>query len=405
MGSVCNRGGKYEIQFRDHADRPRTIRLGGVSRADANDFERNLDRLVRERAMGYRPSRVTAAWLEGLGSRATKKLHQFGLIDLHNSEVTVGELIEAHRKSLAVEESTERNIKNATDNIAEFFRSGTLISRVTVGDARTFRGWLAKEGSAKATSLASTTVSRRMRRARALFKFAVDSGWIQHNPFDGLPRGNEVNRERDFFVTRELATKVMGKIADLEFRGVFVLARFAGLRIPSEIHGLTWQDVNWEAGTLRVVSRKNRRHASTNVRFVPLSQEARAALDALWEDASPGDTLIFPQHQVTGTRLRTKLRRACERSDIPLWPRAWKNCRSSFETELFRTGEHDLADIARWLGHSITTATHHYLQIAKDRRAETPAPEPTPPKKRSKKRSGLGWTSGRASPPQSRNTT
>ena len=370
MASLSTRpNGRFEIQFTDHAKRRRVIRLGTTDRAFAEDFKRGLEMLIEEKTFGYRPGRRTIAWIETLSPKLLDRLHRAGLIERRQTDVTLGELISSHSESLAVEKSTERNVKNATDNLMSYFSSDHLISRTTEAVALKFRAWLTQKGSSHHGPLALATVSRRVRRAREVYEYAVKANWIDSNPFANIRRGNEANRERDFFVTREIADRVCDEIRDPEFRTIFILVRFAGLRVPSEIHPLQWSDINWDTNVLRVVSPKTRRYADGGIRFVPLFDEAREALDILWDTVPVGATLIFPRHQVSGGYLRSKLLKACEAAGIALWPRAWKNPRSSFETELFRSGCHDLKDVARWLGHSVTTATKHYLQMNDDYRA------------------------------------
>jgi integrase len=369
MASTHRRSnGRYEVQFTDHRGQRHTAYLGAVSKSFADDFGRCVDLRVAERRLGHRPSKRIAAWLEDLSPRRLKWLANRDLIELRAKEATLRELVDAHKESLAVSDSTYRNIKQATDALLAHFGERMFISRITEADARRFRSWLVKHGGKDETRLAQSTVSRRTRRAREVFKFAVDSKWIDTNPFAALARWSEVNRERDYFVARETMGLVLGQITDLEFKAIVVLARYAGLRCPSEITRLVWRDVNWGRGTLRVTSPKTRRHPGGELRLVPLFPEVRKALSDLWARDPEGPDLLFPRYQVTGVALRKRLRRHCTDAGVVPWPRTWKNLRASCEIELVR--KYDLPSVAAWLGHSIATMTQHYLQIVKDQRAE-----------------------------------
>ena len=57
----------------------------------------------------------------------------------------------------------------------------------------------------------------------------------------------QANKAREFFVTHEMPTKVLEACPDAEWRLLFALSRFAGLRCPSEHLALRWADINWEA--------------------------------------------------------------------------------------------------------------------------------------------------------------
>ena len=53
------------------------------------------------------------------------------------------------------------------------------------------------------------------------------------------------NRDRDFYVTREMAEKVLQACPDAEWRLLFALARIGGFRCPSEHQSLRLDDVDW----------------------------------------------------------------------------------------------------------------------------------------------------------------
>ena len=81
----------------------------------------------------------------------------------------------------------------------------------------------------------------------------------------------KANRERDFFVTREDAQKVIDACPDAEWRLIFALARFGGLRTPSELLTLRWADVNLPAGRMTVHSPKTEHHTGKAMRIVPMN--------------------------------------------------------------------------------------------------------------------------------------
>jgi integrase len=68
------------------------------------------------------------------------------------------------------------------------------------------------------------------------------------------------------------------RYADPELKLVLMLARFAGLRVPSEIKGMRFSDVEWEADKFYVRSPKTEKHKGGEGRYVPLFQQVRAGL-------------------------------------------------------------------------------------------------------------------------------
>ena len=81
---------------------------------------------------------------------------------------------------------------------------------------------------------------------------------IDDNPFGSLKSGPTPSRYSRYVTPGEIE-RVIDACPDAEWRLLFGLARYAGLRIPSESHGLTWSDVDFDRGRLTVRSPKTER--------------------------------------------------------------------------------------------------------------------------------------------------
>ena len=92
--------------------------------------------------------------------------------------------------------------------------------------------------------LADGTVRRPTGLARQFFEHARRKGLVATNPFDGLPAAVRGNADKFSFVTCAVAQTVLDRCPDSEWKLLFALARFGGLRCPSEHLGLTWADVD-----------------------------------------------------------------------------------------------------------------------------------------------------------------
>lgn len=64
------------------------------------------------------------------------------------------------------------------------------------------------------------------------------------------------NRQREFFVSLEMAEKVLDAFLDSQWRLLFALSRYGGLRCPSERLALRWIDIDWERNGIRIESPK-----------------------------------------------------------------------------------------------------------------------------------------------------
>ena len=140
--------------------------------------------------------------------------------------------------------------------LVEFFGATRPLDRITAGDCEDWRLWLASD-----QELADNTVRRRCGIAKQFFRAAVRRRLIAENPFaDMAGCAIRENRARDRFITREEAQAVLDACPDAQWRLLFALSRFGGLRCPSEHLGLRWGDVDWERGRITVRSPKTEHH-------------------------------------------------------------------------------------------------------------------------------------------------
>jgi integrase len=111
------------------------------------------------------------------------------------------------------------------------------VSGLTVADAKAIAGKIRAE-------YASKTAARRLSTIKQWGQWLVDTEILEVNPFAVIKAGSgKVNSTSKRFVSLEEFYGVLKTVKDLEWRVLLVLARFCGLRIPSEVYDLTWSDV------------------------------------------------------------------------------------------------------------------------------------------------------------------
>jgi integrase len=160
-------------------------------------------------------------------------------------------------------------------------------------------------------------------------------------------------------------------------RAIFALARYGGMRVPSEIVLLRWADIDWTKGKILVSCQKTKGHEGKEFRITPLFPELRRELEA-WRAEAPEDREFVLKPAISPkTNLRTGLIKILKRAGIKPWPKLYQNLRSSRVTELRNQGFRENL-VAQWLGHSVKVADEHYDQITDDqfRRAIAPRQEP-----------------------------
>jgi len=84
---------------------------------------------------------------------------------------------------------------------------------------------------------------------------------IDENPFEGVKAAAIGIKDRQHFVTREDIARVLECCPNHHWRAITALSRYGGLRSPSEVLSLRWQDIDWEASRIVVTSPKTEHHA------------------------------------------------------------------------------------------------------------------------------------------------
>lgn len=148
-------------------------------------------------------------------------------------------------------------------------------------------------------------MSKLVKRARQFFKSAVRKGVADINPFAEVKAGSEHNESRNYFVDRETTDKVLDACPDAEWRLIIALARYRGVRTPSELLRLRWADIDWDQQRITVTSPKTKKQGKP-WRTVPLFPELRQELaDAL--ELAPE----FPLHVDTSDKSHGSYGRKC----------------------------------------------------------------------------------------------
>jgi len=127
-----------------------------------------------------------------------------------------------------------------------------------------------------------------------MFGDAVKRELLRTNPFDGVSTAN-VGSDRKAFVDRATSLSVMAELPDAEWRLVFALCRWGGLRI-GEVKLLQWSDVKTSTNRLRVHSPKTARQGEPT-REVPLFPELAQAPAEADAAATEGGVWIAPMMQ------------------------------------------------------------------------------------------------------------
>ena len=204
---------------------------------------------------------------------------------------------------------------------------------------------------------------------------------------------------RSHFADRDATGRLLAAAPDHHGRMIIALARYGGLRCPSEVLSLRWQDIDWDAGRIVVTSPKTEHHAGKASRTIPLFAELRPILAEAFDLAPEGAVYVVDERMQASSQgkagwrnrnLRTTFTKIVGRAGLVAWPRLFHNLRSSRQTELAeRFPSHVACD---WLGNSEDIARKHYFQTTDDHFAR--AAEPNTEAKQNPKQLAAVWCGG-----------
>ncbi|MHB8897714.1 MAG: tyrosine-type recombinase/integrase [Thermoguttaceae bacterium] len=359
MASISKQpNGRKTIQFVAHNGKRKSIRLGKVSLRMAESVKLLVEHLAAAAETGGPLDPETARKVAELNDDLRDKLAGVGLVE-RRARATVGDFTERYIDGrVDLKPLTIRHLKQARTNLVEYLGKDRPLSSVTPGDADGFVLHLIGKGFS-----ANTTVRRQTGRAKQFFRAAVRKKLIRENPFDGQKTAVQANHEKYAFVSLADSQRVLDACPDAEWRLVFALARFGGLRCPSETLALRWIDVDWEHDRITVRSPKTEHHEGGESRVIPIFAELRPYLEAVFFDEAKSRTeteFVINRYRDTNANLRTQLLRIIRRAGLEPWVKPFQNLRSTRQTEL--AGRYPQHVVCKWMGNSQPVAVKHYLQ-------------------------------------------
>ena len=357
MATITTRAnGSKSIRFTDPKGERQTITLGVKPRHKPEAVKRHVEELLTALTVGQLPGRQTAVWLSELDDKMHAKLARVGLVT-PRSETTLTGWLDQYLEERKGELKPEgyRKLAQTRAKLLSYFGDGVALRSLTPQDASAWREGL------KASGLSEATVKTHSGNVKTIFTEAVRRTLIDANPFEALKSGPTPSKYTRY-VTPEVIGRVIGACPSREWALLFGLARYAGLRVPSETHRLTWADVNWADAKLTVHAPKTEGFTGHERRIVPIEPRLMALLQDRFEQCEEGQThLVTIRGQGCISRYVDMILTA---AGVEPWRRLWQTLRSSCEREwALRYPQYA---VSKWIGHSIEVSGRHYTDGVPD---------------------------------------
>lgn len=360
MASIIDEGnGRRRIEFIHPDGSRKRIRLGVATKHDAETFKMRLAKIVAAMFRADVPDDETNRWIGELSDKMHGRLAKAGLVKQRKySTLTLGAFLDQYIADRPdVKLGTKAVYGHTRRCLVEYFGADKPLREITEGDADQWRTvhLIGKE------KLADNTVRRRCGIAKQFFRAAQRRKLIAENPFADLRCSVQGNKAREYFLSRADAAKVLDACPDAQWRLLFVLSRYGGLRCPSEHLGLKWGDVDWGRNRITIHSPKTEHHEGKESREIPIFPEILPHLREVFEQAEAGTEHIITRYRDAACNLRTQFQRIIRRAKLAPWPKLWHNLRSTRQTELAE--RYPIHVVCAWLGNTRAVAQEHYLQV------------------------------------------
>lgn len=319
----------------------------------------HVDELVAAKANNVSPAPAATAWANNTSDKLRDNLVGWGLAapSVPKLYTEAGRFLapfcDAYINSRSdIAERTRVNFLQCRRLLVLYFGERCLLSTITPADGDRWKRWMLGE-----RKLAVATASKNIKRAKQMFKEAVRDRLLDSNPFADIKGMNEANPARMFYVNLETSARILKACPTMSWKCIFTLARFCGMRSPSEVLALKWTDVDFARGRLRIDSSK------TGLRYCPLFPHVRELLLEARQEAENVTGYVIEDYR-KGANLGTHFKRIVVGAGIEPWPKIFHNLRSSCRTDLQDQFPSHVIDA--WLGHSTKVAEKHYLQVTED---------------------------------------
>jgi integrase len=208
--------------------------------------------------------------------------------------------------------------------------------------------------SQRAASLKPATVNRDVVVLRHMFVKAIAWGKALANPVAHV-KPLRVDNRRLRYLSHEETPRLL-RVADEDLRPLLITALHTGLR-RGELFALTWQDVDFRLGVIRVVHTKNGER-----REIPMTNTLRETLLKLPRRLASG--YVFPGKTGHGlVDIRKCFHRALREAGIEGF--VFHDLRHTFASYLVMAGV-DLITVKEFLGHKDLKMTLRYAHLAPD---------------------------------------
>lgn len=347
----------HRIVLRDIDGARRNLKFPrAISVKRLEEFKQIAMRMIAHQKLGFEFAAKDLAYIAGCDQQTLSRLHLLGinLQGLKLPETLTLEQLNLKILRVATGDSA-RKLTNAAKHLEAFFGKNRHVESIGHDAAMEFQAYLKNT-----KKLAPATVARTCSYANQIWNYATKAQLLDVNPWKDkdIKKVVKTNEDRHHLISQMETELIWNAIQTEDDRLRFVLLRFLGLRAPSEINNLTWNDVDWNSETVRIHSDKTK-HSNGGVRNCPITHPTvNRLLRQAFQKRHSDNAAIVPQlsHRVLTKRVVAWLGRA----GVERWPQLLVNFRRTAVTDALDTFPQHV--VSAYFGHCEDIIRKHYAK-------------------------------------------
>lgn len=331
--------------------RRHSIWLGEMQPREAEKVKRHVEAILQSHKLDTPMPGETTRWLSSITDSLRKKL-----APVLGSARTVTEAVDAYMEwsERTNKASTARSSRQTLEAFCDTFGRDQM--RALSSDS--VDRWI------DAINVGRNTTARHAKNLKSFVAWSRRMGWVDDLQ---LSSSSAITAGKKEFIAPARFEELLAEFTDPQERCVLGLARWSGLRVPSEL-AIVRSGVDWERKRLTIPDSKRTRRSSRGppqYRVTPIFPELSPFLESVWQqhmEAGPEDYLL-PDIVGSGAFVAC-VRRTCDRIGIK-WPRLFHSLRATRQTELI--ARFDVHAACEWIGNSPAVASKFYELITDDK--------------------------------------
>lgn len=216
----------------------------------------------------------------------------------------------------------------------------------------------------RVSSRSPSTVDSILKHVLEAIDLALDEGYLERNPFKRLSRPGQHKAENER-VEAETVLRLIDATDNTDQKIILALARFCGIRTPSELTELRWGHIQFgDDPHVLIHSPKTGRYEGKDIRICPLLLRDVDRLLENWKPKGAGKSDFVIENAAwrkkKGSANDSWLGKLLKREGVPRWNRLWQSLRESAESDMRSIPGVDPEQVSMWIGHDIATYRKHY---------------------------------------------